>query len=334
MSTNDKKPLVKVIDLHKHFPVSKGFFSSATNFIHAVDGLNFEIMAGESLGLVGESGCGKTTTGKLLTKLYEPTSGHMYVTDRETGEHIDLALLKGKALKPFRRNVQMIFQDPYESMNPRRTIYDTVAEPLGVQGVGTIPEREERVAEMLSLVGLVPPASFLFRYPHELSGGQRQRIAIARALVINPTFIVADEPTSMLDTSIRIGVMQLMRELAEQFDVSYLYITHDLAVARYMCQEIAVMYTGKIVEQVESEELLSNPLHPYAKALISAVPVPDPRLGRESIDIKGGIAKPIDPPARCRFYARCPLADDFCRDNDHPPLEDKGGGHRVACYKV
>ena len=333
-SARNDKPLVKVQDLTKHFAVSKGFFSRSTSFVHAVDGLNFEIMPGKSLGLVGESGCGKTTTGKLLTKLYEPTSGHMYIMDRDSRELIDLATLEGKALKPFRRNVQMIFQDPYESMNPRRTIYDTVSEPLSVQGIGTIPEREERVAEMLSLVGLVPPASFLFRYPHELSGGQRQRIAVARALIINPTFIVADEPTSMLDTSIRIGVMQLMQELAQRFQVSYLYITHDLAVARYMCQEIAVMYTGKIVEMTETEELLESPLHPYARALISAVPVPDPRLGREAIDIKGGIATPIDPPPRCRFYDRCPLADGFCLDNPHPPLEDKGSNHLVACYKV
>lgn len=333
-SARNDKPLVKVQDLTKHFAVSKGFFSRGTRFIHAVDGLNFEIMAGKSLGLVGESGCGKTTTGKLLTKLYEPTSGHMYIMDRDSRELIDLATLKGKALKPFRRNVQMIFQDPYESMNPRRTIYDTVSEPLSVQGIGTIREREERVAEMLSLVGMVPPASFLFRYPHELSGGQRQRIAIARALIINPTFIVADEPTSMLDTSIRIGVMQLMQELAHSFKVSYLYITHDLAVARYMCQEIAVMYTGKMVEMTGTEELLESPLHPYARALISAVPVPDPRLSREAIEIKGGIATPIDPPPRCRFYERCPLADDFCRDNPHPPLEEKGSNHLVACYKV
>ena len=334
MTTNESKPLVKVRDLRMHFPVSKSLFAAASSFVHAVDGLNFEIWRGKSLGLVGESGCGKTTTGKLLTKLFEPTAGQMQIMDRQSGEYVDLALLRGRALKPFRRNVQMIFQDPYESMNPRRTIYDTVSEPLTVQGIGNIPEREERVAEMLSLVGLVPPDSFLFRYPHELSGGQRQRVAIARALIIDPTFIVADEPTSMLDTSIRIGVMQLMRELADRLGVSYLYITHDLAVARYMCEEIAVMYTGKIVEQAETETLLSQPLHPYASALISAVPVPDPRLGRETIDIKGGIAKPIDPPAQCRFFPRCPLADDFCRDNDHPPLEDKGGGHLVACYKV
>jgi len=214
MNSNGNRALVKVEDLHKHFPVSKGLFARARSFVHAVDGLHFEIAAGASLGLVGESGCGKTTTGKLLTKLNEPTSGHMYLRGQD-GRYRDLAVLKGQTLKRFRRRVQMIFQDPYESMNPRRTIFDTVAEPLVVQGVGTVAEREEQVAEMLALVGLVPPASFLFRYPHELSGGQRQRVAIARALVIEPAFIVADEPTSMLDVSIRIGVMQLMQVLAD-----------------------------------------------------------------------------------------------------------------------
>jgi peptide/nickel transport system ATP-binding protein len=228
----------------------------------------------------------------------------------------------------------MIFQDPYESLNPRRTIFDTVVDPLAVQGIGDLVEREERVANLLELVGLTPADTFLFRFPHELSGGQRQRVAIARALIIDPAFIVADEPTSMLDVSIRIGVMQLMQELADRFGVSYLYITHDLAVARYMCQDVAVMYLGKMVEVAETEELLAHPLHPYTQALISAVPIPDPRLERETIDIKGGVAQPIDPPARCRFYDRCLLADDHCRDNDHPPLEDKGNGHMVACYKV
>lgn len=228
----------------------------------------------------------------------------------------------------------MIFQDPYESMNPRRTIFDTVVEPLAVQGIRSISEREARVAEMLALVGLAPPTSFMFRYPHELSGGQRQRVAIARTLIIEPVFIVADEPTSMLDVSIRIGVMQLMQELAERLGVSYLYITHDLAVARYMCHDIAVMYTGKIVELAETEELLYLPVHPYTRALISAVPVPDPRSRREAIDIQGGIATPIDSPSHCRFFDRCPIADDSCRDRDHPPLEDQGDGHWVACYKV
>jgi peptide/nickel transport system ATP-binding protein len=197
-----------------------------------------------------------------------------------------------------------------------------------------LAEREEKVAELLDTVGLTPASSFMFRFPHELSGGQRQRVAIARALIIEPAFIVADEPTSMLDVSIRIGVMELMQALVDSFGVSYLYITHDLAVARYMCQDIAVMYLGKIVEHAETEELLSHPRHPYTQALISAVPVPDPTVSRKSIEIRGGVAQPIDPPRRCRFYDRCPIADDRCRESDHPPLEDKGGGHLVACYKV
>lgn len=329
----DNNALIKVENLRKWFPVTSGMLQRASGHIHAVDDVSFEVHPGRSLGLAGESGCGKTTTGKLLVRLYDPTDGHIYLKDDELGS-IDVAEIKRSELKAFRQRVQMIFQDPYESLNPRRTIYDTVAEPLVVQGVGNIKEREERVADLLELVGLTPASSFMFRYPHELSGGQRQRIAIARVLIINPEFIVADEPTSMLDVSIRTGVMEMMMELADRFGVSYLYITHDLAVARYMCQEIAIMYLGKLVEKAETEELLSHPLHPYTQALISSVPVPDPRYARQAIVVKGGIAKPIDPPPRCRFFDRCPLADDFCRDNDHPPLEDKGDGHLVACYKV
>jgi oligopeptide/dipeptide ABC transporter ATP-binding protein len=329
----EMKSLVKVEHLEKKFPVSSGLFKTSKSFIHAVDDINFEIGYGSSLGLVGESGCGKTTTGKLLTRLYDPTDGHIFINDPKSGQ-VDLATLKGSALKEFRSRVQIIFQDPYESLNPRRTIFDTVAEPLVVQGMGNITQREEQVASLLETVGLTPASSFMFRYPHELSGGQRQRVAIARALVVNPSFVVADEPTSMLDVSIRIGVMQLMMELAHSMDVSYLYITHDLAVARYMCQRIAVMYIGKIIEKAQTEELLSHPLHPYTRALISAVPVPDPSYQRQAIPIKGGVSAPIDPPNQCRFYARCPLADNFCRDNPHPPLEDKGDAHFVACYKV
>jgi peptide/nickel transport system ATP-binding protein len=228
----------------------------------------------------------------------------------------------------------MIFQDPYESMNPRRTIFDTVAEPLSVQKVGGPMERLERVSEILELVGLTPPRTFLFRYPHELSGGQRQRIAIARALVIDPTFVVADEPTSMLDVSIRTGIMGLMESLADRLGVTYLYITHDLAVARYMCNRIAVMYLGKIVETGETEEVLHNPLHPYTKALLSAVPIPDPGQKRKVVEISGGVSMPIDPLPRCRFYDRCPVATDRCRDDDHPSLEDMGSGHMAACYNI
>ncbi len=332
MATNDQT-LVKVENLVKYFPVEGGLFSRVRGQIHAVDDISFEIQQGKSLGLVGESGCGKTTTGKLMVRLYQPTSGTIKIRTAE-GTLEDIAFRRGKALKAFRRRVQMIFQDPYESLNPRRTVFDTVAEPLAVQGIGTLIEREEKVADLLALVGLTPPDTFMFRFPHELSGGQRQRVAIARALIVDPVFIAADEPTSMLDVSIRIGVMQLMADLADRFGVSYLYITHDLAVARYMCQDVAVMYLGKMVEKAETEELLAHPLHPYTKALLAATPVPDPRLRRDIINIKGGISKPVDPPPQCRFYERCPIADEFCKNNVHPPLEDKGGGHFVACYKV
>ncbi|NPA92035.1 MAG: ABC transporter ATP-binding protein [Chloroflexi bacterium] len=338
-------PLLKVEGLKKYFPVSKGLFRRTQDFIHAVDDVSFQIMPGESLGLVGESGCGKTTTGKLLVRLLDPTDGRiLFRLDEDAIQeegvvvedgYVDVATLKGRALKAFRRHVQMIFQDPYESMNPRLTIYDIVVEPMAVQGIGSMAEREQRVAEMLQHVGLTPPESFMFRYPHELSGGQRQRVAIARALIINPTFVVADEPTSMLDVSVRTGVMQLMQDLAEEFHISYLYITHDLAVARYMCNRIAVMYLGRIVEMAETEELLHNPLHPYTRALLSAVPIPDPTYKREVIEIRGSVSTPINPPPYCRFYNRCPIAEEgLCNVKEHPPLEDKGGGHYVACYKV
>ncbi len=394
--------LVRVQNLQMHFPISSGMFRAPTDFVHAVDDISFSIKPGESLGLVGESGCGKTTTGRMIVKLASPTGGTIAM--KETGKFdvllnhagtepakvadliagmdgmsprdaaalvddapatvlrrldegeaqeaksaiqaaggtveltthaVDVALITGADdLRDFRGKVQMIFQDPYESMNPRRTVFDTVAEPLAVQGIGKPHEREERVAELLTRVGLTPAASFLFRYPHELSGGQRQRVAIARALVLGPSFVVADEPTSMLDVSIRISIMDLMLKLAKEFGVSYLYITHDLAVARYMCDRIAVMYLGKIVEIGETEKVLSNPQHPYTKALLSAVPVPDPSYKRPPVEIKGGINKAINPQPICRFIERCPIATDYCRGNDHPPLEDKGEGTMVACYLV
>ena len=325
---------VEVKDLEKRYPVQKSVFRSAKDFIHAVDGINFKIDPGESLGLVGESGCGKTTTGRMLVKLLEVTGGEVLLQDN--GEVIDISHITDKDdLRRFRSDVQMIFQDPFESMNPRRTVYDTIAEPLTVQRIGTVPDREAKVAELLNLVGLTPAESFMFRFPHELSGGQRQRVAIARALIVDPTFVVADEPTSMLDVSIRISVMDLMLKLADRLNVSYLYITHDLAVARYMCDRIAVMYLGKIVELAPTEELLSNPMHPYTKALLSAVPVPDPDYKRPPVEIKGGISKSINPEPRCRFYDRCPIAqDEICRMNDHPPLEEKSPDHWVACYLV
>lgn len=326
------QPLVRVDNLKKLYPVQRGLFRKPTEFIHAVDGVSFEIAPGESLGLVGESGCGKTTTGRMLVRLTGASDGTIMLQDN--GSMIDVAHIDRENMKRFRRRVQMIFQDPYESMNPRRTIFDTISEPLQVQGIGTVTEREERVAELLELVGLLPAATFMFRFPHELSGGQRQRVAIARALVIDPTFVVADEPTSMLDVSIRISIMELMLSLGREFDVSYLYITHDLAVARYMCDRIAVMYLGKIVEMGPTEELLRNPQHPYTRALLSAVPVPDPSYVRPAVEIEGGITKAINPPPECRFLDRCPWVQDVCRTSDHPLLEDKGNGHLVACYMV
>lgn len=326
------KPLIEVTNLQKLFPISRGLFRAPTEFVHAVDGINFEIAPGESLGLVGESGCGKSTTGQLLVKLLEATGGHIQFSDGDYEK--DVANVSRSEIKEFRSRVQMIFQDPYESMNPRRTVFDTVSEPLAVQKVGTIPEREERVLELLGLVGLTPAENFLFRYPHELSGGQRQRVAIARALVMNPRFVVADEPTSMLDVSIRISIMELMTELGERLGVSYLYITHDLAVARYMCDRIAVMYLGKIVEIGPTEEILANPQHPYTRALLSAVPVPDPQVHRRPVEIKGGISKAINPAPECRFIERCPFAADVCRENPHPELLEIGENHYAACYRI
>lgn len=326
------KPLIQVSELSKLFPISRGLFRAPTEFVHAVDGINFEIAPGESLGLVGESGCGKSTTGQMLVKLLDPTDGQIQFSDGDYEK--DVANVSRKEIKEFRSRVQMIFQDPYESMNPRRTVFDTVSEPLAVQKVGTIPEREERVLELLGLVGLTPPENFLFRYPHELSGGQRQRVAIARALVMNPRFVVADEPTSMLDVSIRISIMELMTELGERLGVSYLYITHDLAVARYMCDRIAVMYLGKIVEIGPTEEILADPQHPYTRALLSAVPVPDPKAQRQPVEIKGGISKAINPAPECRFIERCPFAADVCRENPHPEMLEVGENHYAACYRI
>ena len=333
-------PLVEVSQLTKRFAVSKNLFRRPSSFIHAVDDVSFQLHRGESLGVVGESGCGKTTVGKLLVKLIEPDDGRIlfrFGGDPIPGDsvpEVDPSLLRGKALKDFRRRAQMIFQDPYESMNPRRTIYDIVSEPLSVQGLGSVMDRVNRVRELLTSVGLGPASDFLFRHPHELSGGQRQRVAIARALVIGPEFVVADEPTSMLDVSSRAGIMLLMQQLAQDLEISYVHITHDLAVARYMCDRIAVMYLGKIVEVAETEELLHHPLHPYTKALLSAVPLPNPGQRRPPPDIRGDLPRPLDPPPRCRFYDRCPISTDRCRDNPHPPTEEKAPGHLVACYEA
>ncbi len=318
--------VLKVENLKKFFPVRKGVFSRAKSFLHAVDDISFEIKRGEVLALVGESGCGKTTTGKTLVKLYEPTGGKIKFLDRDVTD-----LRSDVDKKWFHSKSQMIFQDPFESLNPRKTIFDIVSEPMNIQNKGNLKYREEKTMEILKRVGISPPNAFLWRYPHELSGGQRQRVAIARALVMNPEFVVADEPTSMLDVSIRTQVMKLMMDLISDMNMSFLYITHDFAVARYMSDYISVMYLGKMVEYGKTEEIIQNPLHPYTKALISSVPVPDPEFKRKSIQIKGGIGKAIDPLPRCRFYDRCLLAMDICAKKE-PPLLDVGSGHKVACF--
>lgn len=311
--------------MRKWFPLRGGFFERKPRYVHAVDDVSFTIQKQEIFGLAGESGCGKTTASKLLVRLHDPTSGDIYLND------IDIAHLEGKELKEFRKNVQMVFQDPYESLNPRFNIFDTVAEPLIVQNIGTHEEREELVHKAVETVELRPAEDFVFRFPHELSGGQRQRVAIARALVIEPTFIVADEPVSMLDVSIRAGVMNLMLELRDKFGLTFVFVTHDLAVSRYMCDHIAIMYLGKIVEMAPAEELITNPQHPYTKALLSAVPVPDPTEKRHRIDIIGGVSLAVDPPPGCRFAPRCPYSMDICRRED-PVFKDVGKSHFASCF--
>ena len=304
----DQEVVIKVRGLKKYFDVRRGFFAGkGALYVKALDGVDFEMHKGEIVGLVGESGCGKTTTGRLLTRLEDPTEGNVFFMGR------DIAPLKGRDLKTFRRNIQMVFQDPYESLNPRTTVLQTVLEPLINHNIGkSQEERIELVIKALEDAGLAPAKEYLERFPHELSGGQRQRVSIARALVMSPRVIVADEPVSMLDVSIRAGVLNLMLDLREKYNIPYLFITHDIAVARYVSDTLAVMYLGKIVEMAETDKVIFTPKHPYTQALLSAVPVPDPEHRHGRIRIAGEIPSAIDIPMGCRFRPRCPMRFEAC----------------------
>ncbi len=319
--------LVAVDDLRVHFPGGGGFFSAGrAAVVKAVDGVSFTIRRGETLGLVGESGCGKTTVGRTLLRLYEPTGG------RITFDGEDITSLSGQPLRRLRRRMQMIFQDPYSSLNPRQNVANIVSEPLRVHGLARGAEAERRVAELLEVVGLPPGAAN--RYPHEFSGGQRQRIGLARALAVNPDLIVADEPVSALDVSIQAQVINLLEDLQAQFSLTYLFIAHDLAVVRHISDRIAVMYLGGIVEVAPAEQLYDDPRHPYSRALLSAVPIPDPRVEatRERIILSGDLPSPANPPAGCRFHTRCPWVQPTRCADEVPLLRELAAGHTAACH--
>jgi oligopeptide/dipeptide ABC transporter ATP-binding protein len=326
VSTIDsKKNLIEIRKLVKYFPVKGGLLQRVVAWVQAVDDISFNIREGETVGLVGESGCGKTTVGRTLLRLIEPTRGSVLF------DGSDVARLKGKDLKAMRRNMQIIFQDPYASLDPRMPIGQSIGEGLKIHNIGTPQEQFETVIEMLHKVGMEDYHAH--RYPHEFSGGQRQRIGIARALALRPKFIVADEPVSALDVSIQSQVLNLLKELQHEFGLTYLFIAHNLSVVENISNRVAVMYLGKLVEMTAREELFRQPLHPYTQALMSAIPIPDPTLKRERIILKGDVPSPLNPPAGCRFHPRCPVALDVCSLNE-PAFREVSPDHLVACWAV
>lgn len=319
--------LIEVRDLKMYFPLTQGIvFQRTTGYVRAVDGISFSIARGKTLGLVGESGSGKTTIGRTIVRLYKPTEGQILLDGQ------DLAQLEGEPLRQVRQRVQMVFQDPHASLNPRYTIGSLIAEPMHIYRTGSASEIRERTEELLRVVGL--RSEYIDRYPHEFSGGQRQRIAVARALAINPEFVIADEPVSALDVSIRAQVLNLLQRLQRQFNLTYLFVSHDLSVVRHVADRIAVMYLGKIVELADRDDLYVAPKHPYTRALLSAVPIPDPKIEkkRQRIILSGDLPSPINIPRGCRFHTRCPIAQDICREVE-PPFERKGEReHYAACH--
>ena len=314
--------LVEVKNLKKYF-LRKSFFSIKSDVVRAVDDISFYIKKGETFGLIGESGCGKSTTGKLILRLLEPTGGKVYF------EGHDIFKMNNKEIKNLRRKMQIIFQDPFASLNPRMTIEQIIAEPLKIHKLANGTKLKRRVLDLMELVGLNPELAT--RYPHELSGGQRQIVGIARALAVEPIFIVADEPVSSLDVSIRAQILNLMQDLQKNLGLTYLFITHDLSTIKYLSNRIAVMYLGKIVEIGKTEDIFNDPLHPYTKALLSAIPIPDPEIRRERILLKGEIPSPINPPTGCRFHTRCPVKNKICEIKE-PKLKEVKNGHLVACH--
>ena len=323
--------LLEVRDLKMHFPIARGFFSSKTvGYVRAVDGVTFYIREGETLGLVGESGCGKTTTGRVILRAYEPTAGEVWFNDRNLGR-VNVAALEKQQLKQLRHNMQMIFQDPYSSLNPRMTLLQIVGEPLLVNRMARGQELRDRVAELLKVVGLRP--EYMNRYPHAFSGGQRQRIGVARALAPNPQLVVCDEPVSALDVSIQAQTLNLLQDLQEDFGLTYLFISHDLSVIEHISDRVAVMYVGKLVETATTNELFTDPRHPYTEALLSAVPKPDPRLRTELIVLPGEVADPANPPSGCYFHPRCQYQIERCQ-TEEPALQKVGPDHFVSCHRA
>lgn len=328
MTIPTSSDLLAINNLKMHFPIRKGFRSRIAGYVRAVDDVNLSIQPGETLGLVGESGCGKTTVGRCIARAYTPTSGHI-LFHNEQGQIVDLAQMHERALRPYRRQVRMIFQDPYASLNPRMTVLDIVSEPLKAHHVAHGQELEDRVATLLRRVGLRP--EYMRRYPHAFSGGQRQRIGIARALALDPRLVIADEAVSALDVSVQAQILNLLEDLRDEFKLTYIFISHDLSVVEYIADRVAVMYVGKLVEVANTVRLFSTPKHPYTEALLSAVPKPDPRLKSQRIVLEGDVADPAHPPSGCYFHPRCRHAQAQCH-TDVPALREIEPGHFVACH--
>ena len=322
---NGKKDLLQVNNLVKHFPVRGGLLQRVMAWVQAVDDVSFTVREGETLGLVGESGCGKTTVGRTILRLIEPTAGEVDFNG------VDIIKLRGSELKSMRRNMQIIFQDPYSSLDPRIPVGESIAEGLKIHNVGNAKERFDLVLETLKKVGMEDYHAR--RFPHEFSGGQRQRIGIARALALRPKFIVADEPVSALDVSIQSQVLNILKDLQHEFDLTYLFIAHNLSVVEHISDRVAVMYLGKIVELADRDELYRNPLHPYTQALMSAIPIPNPTLKRERIILQGDVPSPVNPPKGCRFHPRCPVAMESCSQSE-PPLIEVSPDHWAACWRI